>query len=82
MGYSRSRYFLGGTAPALPERDTPMHVVLGDGRMIGSWRHDLAGGRCELDIRTRSDPGRAGNRAIDEAVAAYGRFLGMPAVRK
>jgi hypothetical protein len=82
MGYSRSRYFLGGTAPALPERDTPMHVVLGDGRMIGSWRHDLAGGRCELDIRTRSDPGRPGNRAIDEAVAAYGRFLGMPAVRK
>lgn len=82
MGYSRSRYFLGGTAPALPERDTPMHVVLSDGRMIGSWRHDLAGGRCELDIRTRSDPGRAGNRAIDEAVAAYGRFLGMPAVRK
>lgn len=82
MGYSRSRYFLGGTAPALPERDAPMHVVLSDGRMIGSWRHDLAGGRCELDIRTRSDPGQAGNRAIDDAVAAYGRFLGMPAVRK
>ncbi|KQR80743.1 hypothetical protein ASF98_18270 [Arthrobacter sp. Leaf337] len=82
MGYSRSRYFLGGTAPALPERDTPMHVVLSDGRMIGSWRHDLAGGRCELDIRTRSDPGPAGHRAIDKAVTEYGRFLGTPAVRK
>jgi hypothetical protein len=86
MGYSRSRYFLGGTAPARPERDTPMHVVLKDGQMIGSWRHDLAGGRCELDIRTRPEPDTAAerdtSRAIDEAVAEYGAFLGITTVRK
>ncbi|MDQ0077241.1 winged helix DNA-binding domain-containing protein [Arthrobacter oryzae] len=86
MGYSRTRHFLGGTAPAMPERDAPMHVVLRDGRMIGSWRHVLAGGNCELDIRTGPDPGnggnRATNRAIDEAVEAYGKFLEMPVVRK
>lgn len=86
MGYSRTRHFLGGTAPAVPERDTPMHVVLRDGRMIGSWRHVLTGGNCELVIRTGQDPGggRKGrtDRAIDEAVQAYGKFLEMPVVRK
>ncbi len=86
MGYSRTRHFLGGTAPALPERDTPMHVVLRDGRMIGSWRHVLGGGRCELDIRIGAVAGGGGDRAtiraIDDAVAAYGRFLEMPVVRK
>lgn len=85
MGYSRTRHFLGGTAPALPERDTPMHVVLRDGRMIGSWRHVLAGGRCKLDIRTGPEPGsdtsRGTDRAIDKAVEAYGKFLEMPVVR-
>jgi hypothetical protein len=49
---------------------------------VGSWRHLLAGGRCELDIRTDLASDHAGNRSIDEAVAAYGAFLGMPAVRK
>lgn len=86
MGYSRSRYFLGGNAPASPERDIPMHVVLRDGRMIGSWRHELGGGRCALDIRTGPDPDggtrRDTNSAIDDAVAAYGAFLGIPTVRK
>jgi hypothetical protein len=85
MGYSRTRHFLGGTAPALPERDTPMHVVLRDGRMIGSWRHVLAVRRCVLDIRTGPDPGsdsdRGTNRAIDKAVEAYGKFLEMPVFR-
>jgi len=86
MGYSRTRHFLGGTAPAVPERDTPMHVVLRDGRMIGSWRHVLVGGICEVDIRTGADRGGGGNRgtnrAIDKAVEAYGKFLEMPVVRK
>ena len=94
MGYSRTRHFLGGTAPALPEGDTPMHVVLRDGRMIGNWRHVLAGGRCELDIRTGPESGsrtrkasgsgdtQGTDSAIDAAIEAYGKFLGMPAVRK
>lgn len=82
MGYSTSRHYLRGKAPAVPDGDTPMHVVLRDGRMIGSWRHAFAGGRCELDIRTDPEGGPAANRAIGEAVAAYGAFLGMPAVRK
>jgi hypothetical protein len=62
MGYSRTRHFLGGTAPALPQPDTPMHVVLRDGRMAGSWRHLLADGRCELDIRIGADATRGGRR--------------------
>lgn len=79
MGYSQSRYFLGGRAPARPDGSTPMHVVLREGRMIGSWRHVLRPGRCELDVRTDREPGPAGNSAIDAAVAEYGTFLGVPA---
>ena len=41
MGYSVSRHYFGGTAPVFPFNDAPMHVVLLDGRMAGSWRHRL-----------------------------------------
>lgn len=80
MGYSVSRGYLGGVAPAFPVDDAPMHVVLLDGRMAGSWRHRFvrAGSRdqrCELDIRMVgsggvTESGRAsGGRLRDEALA-------------
>ncbi|MBT2520554.1 winged helix DNA-binding domain-containing protein [Arthrobacter sp. ISL-28] len=80
MGYSVSRGYLGGIAPALPVDDAPMHVVLLDGRMAGSWRHRFVqpgkrDQRCELDIRMfdsggATDGGNAlGGRLQDEALA-------------
>jgi hypothetical protein len=90
MGYSVSRHYFGGTAPAYPFGDNPMHVVLLDGMMAGSWRHSLvrrgsAAERCELDIRfTRRvghAAGQAVNEAVEAAVARYRDFLGMPTVR-
>ena len=85
MGYSATRHYLGGSAPALPVDGALMHVVLLDGRMAGSWRHTLLPGRCELDIRLFAPadpaPGSALDVAIGEAVDRYGAFLGIPAVR-
>jgi hypothetical protein len=85
MGYSATRHYLGGSAPALPADGALMHVVLLDGRMAGSWRHTLLPGRCELDIRLSASagpaPGAALDTAIDHAVARYGAFLGIPADR-
>ncbi|HYH76857.1 MAG TPA: winged helix DNA-binding domain-containing protein, partial [Arthrobacter sp.] len=85
MGYSASRHYLGGAAPALPADGALMHVVLLDGRMVGSWRHSLLPGRCELDIRLFGGadpaPGSALDVAIGEAVDRYGVFLGTPAIR-
>ncbi|MBT2530691.1 AlkZ family DNA glycosylase [Arthrobacter sp. ISL-48] len=80
MGYSATRHYLGGRAPALPVADAPIHVVLLDGRMIGSWRHTLLPGRCEVDVRL-SASAEPLNAAVESAVARYAAFLGMPAVR-
>lgn len=90
MGYSATRHYLGGSAPAFPIDGAPMHVVLLDGRMAGSWRHTLYPGRCELDIRLFDSPdpaprhrslrGNAVARAVQLVVDEYGAFLGIPAV--
>ncbi|SDW14157.1 Winged helix DNA-binding domain-containing protein [Arthrobacter sp. cf158] len=77
MGYSQSRYYLGGTAPYFPEDNGPMHVVLLDGRLAGWWRHGFSGGICELDVRM-NQPATAQEQAALEAEAErYGLFLGM-----
>lgn len=85
MGYSATRHYLGGSAPAFPVDGSLLHVVLLDGRMVGSWRHTLVPGRCELDIRMFDPadpaPGSALDVAIGDAVDRYAAFLGIPAVR-
>lgn len=68
---------------------TPIHVVLLDGRMVGSWQNRLLPGRCELDILLfdPASPGRLAPRgselddAVDNAVSRYAAFLGISAVR-
>jgi hypothetical protein len=86
MGYSATRHYFGGGAPAFPLDGAPMHVVLLDGRMAGSWRHTLFPGRCELEIRLAGSPdpgglrGQAVEGAVQSAVERYGAFLGIPAV--
>ncbi|MDQ0676398.1 hypothetical protein QFZ36_003959 [Pseudarthrobacter siccitolerans] len=84
MGYSATRHYMGGGAPAFPFKGEPMHVVLLDGRMAGSWRHTLLPGRCELDIRLSSAdaaPGSPLAAAVQEAVDRYGAFMELPTVR-
>jgi Winged helix DNA-binding domain len=83
MGYSVSRHYFGGTAPAYPFGDNPMHVVLLDGVLAGSWRHSLvrrgsAAERCELDIRFSRPLSHAAGQAVEHAIARYGDFLSMP----
>ncbi|QHK22084.1 winged helix DNA-binding domain-containing protein [Pseudarthrobacter psychrotolerans] len=81
MGYSATRHYLGGSAPAFPVAGAPMHVVLLDGRMAGSWRHTMSAGRCELDIRLFAAAGPALDDAAQDAVDRYGAYLGIPAAR-
>ncbi|WP_235436680.1 winged helix DNA-binding domain-containing protein [Pseudarthrobacter siccitolerans] len=83
MGYSATRHYLGGNAPTFPFQGEPMHVVLLDGRMTGSWRHTLLPGRCEVDIRlSRAEtPGSPLAEAVQAAVERYGAFMGLPTVR-
>ena len=81
MGYSNTRHLLGGPAPLLPGAGEPLHRVLRNGRLAGVWRHTLARGRCELDVRLDSSHTPGDEPEIGRLVAAYGRFLGIPAVR-
>ena len=81
MGYSKTRHLLAGTAPFTPVPGRPLHLVLRDGRLAGVWRHGFVRGRCELDLRLDSRPDPETELRIGRAVEAYGRFLGMPAVR-
>ncbi|WP_327019629.1 winged helix DNA-binding domain-containing protein [Arthrobacter sp. Soil762] len=81
MGYSATRHYLGGSAPAFPVDGDPMHVVLLDGRMAGCWRHTMFSGRCELDIRLSAAADPVLDAAVQDAVDRYGAFLGIPAAR-
>lgn len=78
MGYSQTRHYLGGSAPPFPSADSPMHVVLLDGRLAGWWRHGFSGGACELDVRMDRPLDAKGLAALDAEAARYGDFLGMP----
>ncbi|MEA3551648.1 MULTISPECIES: DNA glycosylase AlkZ-like family protein [Micrococcaceae] len=89
MGSSATRHYIGGGAPAFLFQGQPMHVVLLDGRMVGSWRHTLHPDGCDLDIRL---PGSGDSprpplsaavlsAAVREAVDRYAAFLALPAVR-
>jgi hypothetical protein len=84
MGYSATRHYMGGSAPSFPFAGEPIHVVLLDGRMAGSWRHKLLPDRCELDIRlshAAETPGSPLAAAVQDAVDRYAAFTGLPAVR-
>lgn len=78
MGYSQTRDHLGGTAPYYASSDSPMHVVLLDGRLAGWWRHTFTGALCELDVRMNRTPDPAVHAALEAEAERYGAFLGMP----
>ncbi|MFJ5955677.1 winged helix DNA-binding domain-containing protein [Paenarthrobacter sp. NPDC092416] len=77
MGYSQSRHYLGGSAPILPTDNSPMHVVLLDGKLAGWWRHGFVGSKCELDVRLDRPATPPVQRALETEVERYGTFLGM-----
>ena len=81
MGYSASRHYFGGTAPVFPLNGAPMHVVLRNGRMAGSWRHRLArrsaGPGCELDVRLFTALAGSGDGAMNQALDQAWRGTGI-----
>jgi hypothetical protein len=81
MSYGESRDVIAPAAPAPVSRDprTYLHAVLVDGRLVGHWRHDPPRGSVAVDtsLYRPLQPDEA--RALDDAVARYGRFLGVPA---
>jgi hypothetical protein len=76
MGYTPTRHYLGGTAPASVASRHPSHVVLLDGRMIGNWQHALKPESAVVSISLHRALTRPEERALDTAVARYETFLG------
>lgn len=76
MGYTPTRHYLGGHAPASVASKHPSHVVLLDGRMIGNWQHTLKPESAVVSILLYLALTPPQKGALDAAVARYETFLG------
>jgi hypothetical protein len=83
VGYSESRKVLdeSGTLRALT-RDEGMFSALAvlDGTAVGRWRRTLGKDAVAIELRHHVPLDEAGERALREAAARHGEFLGLPAV--
>jgi hypothetical protein len=77
MSYNESRDVL-APAPAYGDRRTFLHATLLDGRLIGHWRHEPPKDSVAIETILHRPLDPAEGRALDAAVARYGRFLGVP----
>jgi hypothetical protein len=69
--------------PSLPRARTiadvlGVHIVLRDGLVIGGWKRKVDGARAVIDMTILLPTARRDEDAIEAAVDAYGRFLGLP----
>jgi hypothetical protein len=78
MGYSKTRGYLGGSAPAALSRTVPQHVLLLDGKMAGNWKHVLKPGPAELRLKPLRSFSPEERHALDRAVERYAVFLRRP----
>jgi hypothetical protein len=78
MGYSKTRGYLGGSAPAALSSAVPQHVLLLDGKMAGNWKHVLRPGSAELRLKPLRAFSAAERHAVDGAVERYAAFLRRP----
>jgi hypothetical protein len=58
-----------------------LHTVLSDGRVAGHWRHTLAKTSATVDVVQDRPFDAAEERALEEALARYGEYLGLPVGR-
>jgi winged helix DNA-binding protein len=83
VGYSQSRKVLdeSGALRALT-RDEGMFTALAvlDGTAVGRWRRTLRKDAVEIELRHHLPLDEADERALREAAARHGEFLGVPAV--
>jgi hypothetical protein len=72
MAYSKSRddSFRVGRGPFY-------HTVLMDGRLVGHWRPTAKGSAVRIDMALSRALSRSETKALDRAIDAYGRFLGV-----
>jgi hypothetical protein len=76
VAYAESRDVLDVKGLAGRERFSPMFIL--DGQFAGSWRRTAASRVLAVEVRLARPLKKAEHAALEEAVAGYARFVGMP----
>ena len=79
MSYSDSRDAIAGALPTVEM--TYWHVVLLDGLVIGHWKRVDRKSEALIETAFYRPLEGAEEKALDEEVARFGRFLGRPVIR-
>lgn len=79
MGYSATRFHLGGTSPTSgqAQNSVPSHLVLLDGQLRGHWKHELTAAGASIHSHLFADFPAASRGAHQAALRRYSRFLGV-----
>ncbi len=74
----RDELYPAGWAPPAVARDNPVfrHLVLSDGRMVGTWRRTLAAASVVVEVTMLAAIRRSTRVALEEAADRYAAFLG------
>nr|WP_205207973.1 winged helix DNA-binding domain-containing protein [Arthrobacter sp. 147(2020)] len=79
MGYSATRFHLGGKAPT-PGRaqdGIPSHLVLLDGQLRGHWKHEVTAAGASIHTHLFADFPATSRSEHEAALRRYSRFLGV-----
>ncbi|HEX2025042.1 MAG TPA: crosslink repair DNA glycosylase YcaQ family protein, partial [Actinomycetota bacterium] len=81
MGYSESRDVLLAEVDLTQPWVGPslLHAILLGGRLVGHWKPVVSPGSIRIETALYRPP--ADDRALDAAIARYGRFVGAPVTR-
>lgn len=82
ISYSESRDLMFADARGMPSAVSGTlspHAILLRGHFAGFWRRVVKANSVGVELRRFRLLGRGEERAVEDAVARYGKFLGMPA---
>lgn len=79
IGYKESRDVLNraGLPVALPNENTPIHLVIVDGQLVALWRAETGPGRMTAHVQPLRSPSARDRRHIADAFARYATFAGV-----
>jgi hypothetical protein len=78
-GYQDSRWVLDARGVVPRQRETAIGIALVDGQLVAGMKRILDPSRVRFDLSPHRPLSKAERRAVEDAAARYGKFLGRPA---
>jgi hypothetical protein len=78
-GYQDSRWVLDARGVVPRQRETAIGIALVDGQLVAGMKRTLDPSRVRFDLSPHRPLSAAERRAMEDAAARYGEFLGRPA---